>query len=279
MRNAKSLFLLSLFAVSCAQSVANSAVILGRPTTLDITITQGANTIVTALDVAIPAWDPLDGKNYIKIGELDGGATFLYLSVWMQDPTSNESLISFYIRAASPTDVDLAGSVPLFNLNGSGKINATISGLEFKAGSLMTDLNIAQFPAGQGGEYMYSMYMMQYGGWYYQLPETEPVWVGPKWTHQVPFADFRDGDVANYYFQNDSGTIIDIGWFNMYSPVDAVYSIAQSDFPYGVGTDGSGGAVFEMGLGAYAWANENVPEPATMALLVVGGAFWLRRRQ
>ena len=95
----------------------------------------------------------------------------------------------------------------------------------------------------------------------------------------MPYADFRDPDVAEYYFMNGSGTNVDIGWYNMYSPVDSTYTITQSDAPYASTTDTTGGAVFELGLGTFAWGNGIVPEPGTVGLLMLGALACLRRRR
>jgi hypothetical protein len=115
---------------------------------------------------------------------------------------------------------------------------------------------------------------MNSAGWYYELPETEQFWVGARETQQVPYSDYRDANPV-YDFDDDSGTSLNVGWSNMYSPVDATYTITQSSAPYTSASDTSGGAVFEMGLNAFVC----VPEPATVGLLLLGSLAGLRRRR
>ncbi len=250
--------------------------VVGRPVELDITIMQGGNLVVQAVDVVIPGLDPLDGKNYIEIGDINGVSS-IYLSVWMQDPTAEESLVSFYVRSGDPSTALVAGVEPLFDLGGSGDINVSIDNLEFEVGGLDSDVNVAQFGA-PIGDNMSSMYMMNSAGWYYDLPETEYVLANGKHTQQVPYSDFRDPNTGVYNFVNGSGTSVDIAWQNMLSPVDSTYTIISSD-TMASAADTSGGAVFEMGLSAFAWGNNIVPEPGTVALMMLGGLACLRRRR
>ncbi|MBN1347520.1 MAG: PEP-CTERM sorting domain-containing protein [Phycisphaerae bacterium] len=261
--------------LTCLTGAANAAIV-GRPVSLDITITQGGSTIVDAMNVVIPGTDILDGTNYIAIGDI-GGLSTAYLSVWMQDETADESLMSFYVRAGDPSSALTPGTLPLFDLTGSGMIDVHISNLQFEVGGTANNVNVAEFGS-PIGDYMSAMYMMNSSGWYYELPGVEPVVIGSKLTHQVPYSDFKDGDSSHYQFDDGSGTNVDVAWRNIYSPVDTDYVIIQSDSPYASMMDASGGAVFEMGLSAFAWGNGQVPEPGTVGLLMLGGMAFLRRR-
>jgi hypothetical protein len=254
------------------------AAVIGQPTSFDVHITQGGTDIVNATNVLIPN-DPnyLTGTQYIKIGNIGGGAGSLYLSVWMQDPTASESIMSFYIRATEPNNPLAASPLGLFNTSGQGDINVYISNLQFKVGALASDVSVAQFAAPLGDTFA-SLYMMDSNGWYYDLPGADPFWLGAKQTLQVPYSLFRDGDASHYQFMNGTGTNINIAWQNVYSPVDTAYTIMSSDFPYGTKTDTSHGTVFEMGLDVFAWANTSVPEPASLTLIIMGAVAAFRRR-
>lgn len=266
---------ISTFAVA-AVACSALATPIGRPVSLDITISQGGTDIISAQNISIPAADLLDGKNYIDLGSIGGGLSNVYLSVELQDETAQEGWVSFYLRSTSPGNAMVPGVIPLFDLNGSGMIDVSITNLEFEHGGVDSNVVLTQF-ASPLGDNSASMYMMNSAGWYYDLPEADPLWIGPKLTQQVPYSDFRDGNPAVYDFDDDTGTSLDVAWNNMHSPVDTAYTIIQSDSPYASTTDTSGGAVFEMGLNAFAY-DVNIPEPATVGLLLLGGVTCLRRR-
>jgi hypothetical protein len=261
---------------SCLCAIAPGSQI-GRPVSLDITIDQGSSNVITATNVPVSSLDPLDGKTYIKLGDFDGGSSSIYLSIWMQNPSANEGLMSFYVRSADPLNPNIPGA-PLFDLNGSGMINVSVDHLRFQVGSAESDVSVAQFSSPLG-DTMSSVYMMDQNGWYYLLPGAETVWLGPKQTHQVPYSDFKDANPAQYDFKNGSGTDISIGWYNMFSPVDATYQKVLSDPPYTLETDPTHGSVFEIGLDAFAWRNgTDVPEPASAALVFLGAILTPVRR-
>lgn len=251
------------------------AVPIGRPVSLDITITQGASTVVFADNVTIPLADALNGKNYIPIGDLGGGMSKLYLSVQVYDTTADESWFSIYVRAGDPSSPAVPGILPLFDLNGSGMINVSVDDFQFQDSGVPRNLTVSQFQS-PIGDNMMSMYMMDSAGWYYDLPQAQAFSIPPKLTHQVSYSHFRDPD-PNYMFNGDTGTHMDLGWNNMYSPVDTPCTIIESDAPYNSQTDNSGGAVFEIGLNAYAYDGGEIPEPATLCLVMLGGLLCRRR--
>ena len=273
------IFLCGALLVGWGPATAQASMV-GRPSSLDITIKQGATTLVNAAHVVFDFGKPLDGTDYIEIADIGGGNTRIYLSVVMQDPTAEESLITFCIRAADPTNPNLPAPLGLFDQSGSGKIDVSINNLYFKVGSLLSNVNLVEFASPLGNGFA-AMYMFDQNGWYFDLPSSNTFWIGANRTEQVPYSIFKDGNTSEYNFLDSWGTMnVNVGWYNMYSPVDATYELFQSYNPYGVkwdGGPGNRGKVFEMGLCAYAIGNY-VPEPATLGLFLIGAIGLLRRR-
>lgn len=251
------------------------AAVIGRPVEFDITIMQGGNLVAQALNVAVSGADPLDGNNFMKIGDLSG-MTSVYVSVAMTDPTAEESVFGFTVRAAEAGNPLMPGVDPLFDTSGSGDINVYIENLRFMQSGLYTDVTMTHFGSPYG-DTAAALHFMAAGGWYYRLPDNEYWLSGGKHTYQVPFTEFDDPNTGVYESAADTGTSIDFAWQNVPSPVDTTYNVTNSDTNATI-LDPTGGEVFQMGLGTYVWGNA-IPEPGTIGLLMLGGVVGLARRR
>jgi hypothetical protein len=251
------------------------AVPIGRPVSLDIQVIQGSTTLISQTGVTINPLDPLDGKTYMNIGSLGGGLSTAYLSIYEPGPSDDSSMISFFIRAGLPQDANLPGDAPLLDLLGSGKVSVLITNLKFEVGGVPSPVSIQEFEA-PDGDYSAAFYMMDSNGWFYELPlwKDFPPSGSFRWA-EVPHSAFRDSDPSVYEYTGDVGTNLNISWTNVLSPVDTQYILR---YPYTLQelADTSGGSVFEAGMAAYVWSY-NIPEPATLAMVLVGIAC-LRRR-
>jgi hypothetical protein len=243
---------------------------------LDIEVKQGGTTLISQTDVTISPTDPLDGNTRYNIGSLGGGLSTAYLSIYVANPTGNETAMSFYIRAGTPGDANVPGVAPLLDLGKSGKVDVYIRNLVFSSAGSGLGVTLSEFSAPEG-DYAAAFYMMDSGGWFYELPQwrdflpTSSI----RWA-EVPHSAFRDGNPSEYQFDDDTGTSLDIAWRNVFSPVDTQYTL-KYPFTWAEKADESGGKVFEMGMAPYAWTYV-IPEPATLGV-VLWGLIFLRRRR
>jgi len=264
--------------VAVCLSSATHAAVIGRPVALDIAVYQGGTELFNE-SVSIAPVDPLHGGfRYKIVDDYDafpfGTVASVWLSVEMPDPDEEQSTIHFYLRGANPSNPDLPGSNPLFTLDDTDKITATISNLQFEDGGNPTSVSVCHYDS----DVMAGAYMMNFdttNSYYYDLPEAEEFMVGSQHTQQVPHSAFVDGDVDNFVFVPDSGTSLDIGWYLMPSPT----LDPNGDFPFTYTHDVAGaspGKVFEMGLAA---SVSIIPEPATVGVCLLGGLACFRRRR
>jgi len=264
----------AVLALGCLSGLALGGSI-GRPTSLDISIWQGSEAIVGTTHVDIPAWDPLNGLNYIPIGTSPDGKSTLYFAAWVYNTEVPDGPFGFVVRASTPNNPLIPGDGPLFDMSGSGDINVYIDNLTFKTGSTVNSLKVEEFDKANDGDYSAAFYQLDSNGWFYETPLSTPF--GSSWKmYEVSHSAFRDADTSHYNFIGDIGSDIDIAWNNVYSPVDTNYMLAYPGSPYPKKADTSGGAVFEIGMAAYAW-HVAVPEPVSIALLMLGAIPVIRR--
>ncbi len=270
-------------------AVTADAAVIGRPQALNIELTQGVSTLVSAPVNILPA-DPLDGSVFYKIvdnydypGMAGSGQTSVYFSIQMGDPSPEAEYSTMHIRlrAANPAWDVVRGAEPLFHLD-EGGVEVSITDMSFMSGALQSLVAVHHLDNVEAA----ASYMMNYdegipfGSYYYATPNVVDFFG----TRQVPQSEYVDADPSEHNFVGDLGTVvdplIDVAWENI---APAVYDGGNGGYPVHFNQlgfdDYYDGDVFELGIAANVYAIENVPEPSTVGLLVLGGLACLRRRR
>jgi hypothetical protein len=270
---------LGMFALCAAGfSASNAMAQVGDPFgTFNIEVRQGGNLIAQDTVSIGPGGDLedldpifIDGtrESHTQIGVVGGSPIILKV---VSEGSDSEAfrLTHWYIDVPLTVDlIDLPGVTSLFDPNG-GNIDVTITGLEFANGaavmpvivptptfstSFMRDISGNFYESTSAGTFN------QYGNGLYDI--------------QVGGDKYLDGDLSAYTFDVlASGTSASWRWGNILNP--GLGTKVNDGFGATVNPN-SPGYVFELGT---AVAFVAIPEPATMGLLLSGGAVLLLRRR
>lgn len=228
-------------------------------------VTIGPGGDLTDLDPTFVDGTP---ESHTQIGDINGSPIILKV---VSEGSSSEAfrLTHWYIDVPlTVNNIDLPGPNSLFDPNG-GNIEVTVSSLEFDNGaavmpvlvptptfstSFMRDISGNFYESTSAGTFN------QYGNGLYDI--------------QVGGDKYLDGDLSAYTFDVlANGTSASWRWGNILNPG------TTTQVNDGMGTTVnplSPGYVFELGT---AVAFVAVPEPATMGLMLAGGAAILLRRR
>ena len=294
-------------AAALALAAVSRGAIVGTPvigSTFDVRIRQGATDIVNGTFV-VPADFRPDGYKAITLASLDA-TNDIVLKVHVETPNDAQSIIHYYIRTVDPTlpvspnpahqadpfghpiePIEYwwnVGSRPVYDLAGTGKLSVEITGLDFSGGSvLQTYIPLAD-------DHFSAMYMFNPYGQYFEVPGATLAHVGyapprnqpPRLTGQVSAMRFQDHpdpplDYWDDYFVGALGaSTVSVGYYDMNNPPEQAaggkpYTVYDPFVGGGTGGVPDGyhvdGFVQEMGLAHLVNA---IPEPATMAILLLG---------
>ncbi len=232
---------------------------LARPVGFTIALYQGVNLLFEE-DLWVHSSDDLDGTFYYKlVADYDKATglalTSVYVSIEMGglggEVGPKESQIGFYIRAASSGNPHAEGIDPLLELGDESLIDVVITGLRFENS---VPVSVFQYDTDAAA----AMYMMQFGGWYYWLPDSLDFDADLDTiaeTRQVPQSKFLDLAWQEYVFIGDTNTDVDVAWRNMASPVyvdpnDALMIGSSDPNNLFAKQDATGGKVFELAVRA-----------------------------
>ena len=245
---------------------------VGEPSSFTITIKQGASTLATKSVTCGPGGDLPDIKisdgtpeSYTQIGTVGGSNPMILKVVTDDDPTFR--VLHMYIDVPlSMMNIDLPGQTSLFDPSNAAAINVDVTNMVFTGGS-----NV--LPQVQNNNSFMVAFMRDYGGHFYQLPQTLPFNAYGHGVNdiQVPGQAFLDGAASPYSFSGTPGVVSSWGWHNLVNPGPG--TTIHNGFSGGLPSTG-GGYVFELGL---AVAFTAVPEPGTAAMVCIGLFFMCRR--
>jgi hypothetical protein len=244
----------------------------------NIVIRQGGNVIVDStfslgtpgaqLTDFSPSWIDGTPESFTQIGTVGPQNSPIILKL-TTDGDETFRLTHWYIDVpASLADIYSAGPTSLFDPNG-GAIDVTITGLTFTGG-------VAVLPSISDNNTYAVSFMRDVQGHFYENPLSNPY---NAYGHgindiQVPGERYLDADTGQYMFNViQSGTTASWSWTGLANP--GLTSTVHNGLATGV-TPQDPGYVFELGLSA---AFVQVPEPATLGLVMFGAMAMLRRRR
>lgn len=267
-----------LFRLAAIAGIASMGVVsaakaqVGEPTgTFGITVKQGATTIVSNPNVAVPADIKIsdgDAEDFVQIGTIGPmGAPIILKLVTDNDP--NFRIAHWYIDVPiSTNNIYTPGPYSLFDPNNPSPIEVEITGLSFLGTTNVTPTLV------NNNTYAVA-YMRDFGGRFYNLPDsTATGFPGPGTTVQVYGNKFFDVNTSQYTY-SASNFQPTASWKWSMLPNPGPFASVNDQFNASVPNLGNG-YVFELGL---SMAFVGVPEPSTLSLMIPAAIAILRRRR